>query len=140
MKSPLWQHTLSILALGVFCILAAGSMDDSSSNKSSSPSDDGAPKVTLTCYGDDAVNNYRAYFYYDGAKDSDHRTLYLENDGGEIGYTKLPVQFTEKTDKSYKFSCSERLECDEVVIHRDTLELHRLASSGLSGRHISFDE
>jgi hypothetical protein len=107
-------------------------MEDSSSNKSSASSDDGAPNVTLTCYGDDAVNNYRAFFYYDRAKDSDHRTLYLENDGGEPGYTKLPVRFTEKTDKSYTFSCSERLECDEVVIHRDTLELHRLVSTGLT--------
>ena len=31
MKSPLWPHTLSIFALGVFCILAAGSMDNTSS-------------------------------------------------------------------------------------------------------------
>ena len=35
MKSSLKTHMLSILALGVFCILAAGSMEDSSPNKSS---------------------------------------------------------------------------------------------------------
>ena len=37
MKSSLWPHILSIFALGVFCILAAGSMENSPSNKSSSP-------------------------------------------------------------------------------------------------------
>ena len=37
MKSSLKTHLLSILALGVFCILAAGSMDDSPSNKTSAP-------------------------------------------------------------------------------------------------------
>jgi hypothetical protein len=31
MKSSLWPHVLSIFALGLFCILAAGSMEDNSS-------------------------------------------------------------------------------------------------------------
>jgi hypothetical protein len=37
MKSPHWPNTLSILALGVFCILAAGSMDDTSTSSTNKP-------------------------------------------------------------------------------------------------------
>ncbi len=108
------------------------STDDTSSTTTESSAEDNGPKVNLVCYGDDKVNDFRAYFYYEPSKDSDHRALYLENPNGEVGFEKYEVSYIDKTDSRYRFSCTGEYACDEVVIDRDTLELHRLVRTGLA--------
>jgi hypothetical protein len=56
MKSSLKPHILSILALGIFCILAAGSMDDNSS----APNPTSSSEPASVPDGPEVLNNAKA--------------------------------------------------------------------------------
>lgn len=139
MKSKQTPHVLSIVAFGVFCFLAAGSMEDSpSTNPSANSPGPGHPAnvgIALECViaSGGAPGQEKTYFYYGDALKE--KFDLLPNDKMIL---RDELSLDDTFDSFYVYSCSDidrslGTKCTSLKLQRDTLGLeeNRKYSDGL---------
>jgi hypothetical protein len=150
MDSKIKLRIVSVAATGVFCLLAAGSMESSSSNNQNTvtksevlPHPDPVQvqpatpslSIALECVDPKSASDIR-YFYYG---DSVSEFFRLEADG-KVG-ERVAVTLDDTSDSKYSFSCRNLdpavsfESCNSFVLRRDSLDLtndERLNSAALA--------